>query len=573
MLPLPLWEMALPRPIAVAAARVQVPVTPDTTIASEFNITKDDMATVYMSPDPFFDYFEEELDHWKWSFDKHHTANLSLVFHNGRLYLGGMTPGTPGAKVDQWRVNLRGAWLIKIGSSLVWTISDAQAAFWTLYETGAPSVTLLFSHPELLRGIPNKGLPIVSLAPFSQQMHDQLNRRWDFSTVAGYLRKAPPYKIVDSGDVLNYVTCVMRLTCRKLLWQEDWSDWQASEFLQLNQYDAQTKFGLPVAVESNKAIFNLVWSYGINSVDDRKKAWCSCDGSTGSSQVCVLDKTYANCVDQTSACLFYGIAVAENLIIYGADVSNAFAEAPLPKQGFYIRPDKAFHEWWTTHKKQPPILSGHMIPILSAMQGHLELLRLWEKHVDAILQELGLTPMIHEPCLSSGIIDGKRIIFMRQVDDFAIATPDAHNAGFLLDMLDDKLSIPLKHQGHLDMYNGVDILQTHHYIHLSCTSFIGKISAKYLSTCMKHMYASSTCPTPFPTDSAWWNEFNKAVGDSDVKAQALLAKDMQLNYCAGVGKLIWAMTTCRPDLAFASVKLSQSNLCPHKIHYHGLKML
>jgi hypothetical protein len=31
------------------------------------------------------------------------------------------------------------------------------------------------------------------------------------------------------------------------------------------------------------------------------------------------------------------------------------------------------------------------------------------------------------------------------------------------------------------------------------------------------------------------------------------------------------MTTCRPDLAFASVKLSQSNSCPHKIHHHGLK--
>jgi hypothetical protein len=107
--------------------------------------------------------------------------------------------------------------------------------------------------------------------------------------------------------------------------------------------------------------------------------------------------------------------VAENLIVYGAYVSNAFAEAPPPKQGFYIRPDKAFHEWWTTHKKRPPILSGHMIPILS-MQGHPELPRLWEKHVDAILEELGLTPTIHEPCLYSGIIDGKRIIFMRQED-------------------------------------------------------------------------------------------------------------------------------------------------------------
>ncbi len=38
-----------------------------------------------------------------------------------------------------------------------------------------------------------------------------------------------------------------------------------------------------------------------------------------------------------------------------------------------------------------------------------------------------------------------------------------------------------------------------------------------------------------------------------------------------MGELIWAMTTCHPDVAFASVKLSQSNLCPHKIHYHGLK--
>jgi hypothetical protein len=94
------------------------------------------------------------------------------------------------------------------------------------------------------------------------------------------------------------------------------------------------------------------------------------------------------------------------------------------------------------------------------------------KHVDAILQELGLAPTIHEPCSYSGIIDGKRIIFMRQVDNFAIVAPDAHTADVLLNMLNDKLSIPLKRQGHLDMYNGVDIIQTRHYIRLSCTSFI-----------------------------------------------------------------------------------------------------
>jgi hypothetical protein len=52
----------------------------------------------------------------------------------------------------------------------------------------------------------------------------------------------------------------------------------------------------------------------------------------------------------------------ENLSIYGVDVSNAFAEPPPPKQGFYIQPDKVFFEWWALkmdgHK---PIAAGYVI--------------------------------------------------------------------------------------------------------------------------------------------------------------------------------------------------------------------
>jgi hypothetical protein len=121
------------------------------------------------------------------------------------------------------------------------------------------------------------------------------------------------------------------------------------------------------------------------------------------------------------------------------------------------------------------------------------------------------------------------------------------------------------------MYNGVDVHQTRDYIKLTCTTFIDKISEKYLATWMKHMYASSSHPTPFPSDANWWRDFNAAIGDPDPKEQATLAKSMQLSYRAGMGEMIWAMTTCHPDVAFASVKLSQSNSCPHKIHYHGLK--
>jgi hypothetical protein len=137
-----------------------------------------------------------------------------------------MTPGAPGARVDKWRVILHGAWLIKIGCTMVSTISEAQLAFQALYDAGTPFVTLLFSHPELHHDILNIGLPILVLStPFSQQTHDQLNRWWDFTTVTDFLHKAPPYKVVDSGDVLNYVTRVMKLTHGTLLWQDDWYDW------------------------------------------------------------------------------------------------------------------------------------------------------------------------------------------------------------------------------------------------------------------------------------------------------------------------------------------------------------
>ena len=75
---------------------------------------------------------------------------------------------------------------------------------------------------------------MVSSAPFTQQTHNQLNRWWGFTSVAEYLCKAPPYSIIGSGDVLNYITRLMKLAHGKLLRQDDWSDWQTLEYLQLD---------------------------------------------------------------------------------------------------------------------------------------------------------------------------------------------------------------------------------------------------------------------------------------------------------------------------------------------------
>ncbi len=102
-----------------------------------------------MSPDPYFKAFEEVIDLRKFNLTKHCTAGLCLAHSDGHLYLGGMTPSTPGAKIPRWRTRIRGAWLIQIRPTQVFTIEDAQEAFWELSALAVPPVTLLFSHPEI----------------------------------------------------------------------------------------------------------------------------------------------------------------------------------------------------------------------------------------------------------------------------------------------------------------------------------------------------------------------------------------------------------------------------------------
>ncbi len=179
---------------------------------------------------------------------------------------------------------------------------------------------------------------------FSQFTHVQLNNRLDLLEDGLCILHTHNYNIVESGHNQNYVTRVMRLTRGKLLKQDDWSNWQQSEYLQLDQYNAQGMCGNPITVEQDDTIVFLAWTYSIKALDGRKKARCVCNGPTcsGMGAVKVLD----NCVDQTSSCLFYAVSAGKNIFVFGADVYNAFAKAPLPKQGFYIRPEHSLCVGW-----------------------------------------------------------------------------------------------------------------------------------------------------------------------------------------------------------------------------------
>jgi hypothetical protein len=377
--PIPLRLSAAPQQqqFAAAVAKLEIPAD-HRWFDVEFNkidIIKDMaldkkevFAQVYLSPSPYFDAFEELMNIRHWTTLDHKTAGLNLLQRDDRLVVGSILSSTPAAKIPRWRSRIRRAWLLMVDGKEVHSKADVFEALACIRDEGRQDCKLLLAHPEIKDGLTNEGIPQISI--------DQLNARYILSAENLDRQESPQF---ISAGVYQYV--FSKLTRGKLVKQPDWKEWQEAEWTQLNHYWSQFMFGQPVQVKSREHVFHLVWTYKIKDEDGRKKARCACDGSTRGGKVRVLDHTHANCVDHTASRMFYAISAAENLRCYGGDVSNTFAEAPPPKQGFYIQPDRAFREWWV-HCGNEPIPEGWVLSVLKAMQGHPESPRLWEKHCD-----------------------------------------------------------------------------------------------------------------------------------------------------------------------------------------------
>lgn len=160
-------------------------------------------------------------------------------------------------------------------------------------------------------------------------------------------------------------------------------------------------FEKPQPKPPGAAAWPLVWTFIQKPPpDNRKKARCVIDGSKRWRKTITIRNTYANSLATDSERLFWALAAKNGLIVAGADVSNAFVEAPAPGDTFYIIPDNIFRQWWMQHKNRPPIPSGWVLKVKYALQGHPESPRLWEHHITRILKDkLQFKATHHEPCL------------------------------------------------------------------------------------------------------------------------------------------------------------------------------
>jgi hypothetical protein len=148
-------------------------------------------------------------------------------------------------------------------------------------------------------------------------------------------------------------------------------------------------FGTPQAAINNAGVFHTVWTYVIKALDGHKKAWFACDGSPCLGQAHILDETYANYINKTSSCMFYGIVTAENFLFIELMFLMHLQKLRLQNRVFTSTRIERFTNGGSSVKSNLPSNQAFVIPILSALQGHPVLPHLWEKHTDATFTRAG----------------------------------------------------------------------------------------------------------------------------------------------------------------------------------------
>jgi hypothetical protein len=292
-----------------------------------------------------------------------------------------------------------------------------------------------------------------------------------------------------------------------------------------------------------------------------------------------LAETYVYCVEQPVSCLFFALAAALNYLIFGGDAQDAFAHSPAPKVPTFVQLDDAFMEWY---KAQINITLDRrqVLPVLHALQGHPEAARLWEEHISKILCDLDFHSTTHEQNIYLATIDGHKILLLCQVDDFVLAMPDPAIAARLYDQigkclqLPGKTSVPFQQQGLIDSFNGVNILQTRHYIKLSCTSYIRRLLAAHhwATPALDEPKPGSRPTEPLPASAI--HALYQATGFLEGSPEhAALAKDMGFSYRTLLGKILYAYVTARPNIGYAISTLAKFATTPAKLHCTCLKGL
>ncbi|KAG7341264.1 helicase domain protein [Nitzschia inconspicua] len=311
---------------------------------------------------------------------------------------------------------------------------------------------------------------------------------------------------------------------------------------------------------------------------ERRSRSC-CDGSLRAAPLLhQVASTYSSCIEQPIQRMFFALAAAHDMQVYGGDATDAFAHSPPPETPTFIMIDDAYAEWYKA--RFGVTLDWNMVlPVLHALQGHPESGRLWETYINKILSlpELSFRSTTHDGTIYSGVFEGEPILLLRQVDDFALACRRESTAKAVYEFIGKALQQPneapppFTYLGLLSDYNGVDVHQTADYIELTSAGYIDRLLRSHGWDTPSPHESSDDRSAPLPVDAVD-RLYQSPAGPSEGSPEhADLCESQGFSYRTLLGELLYAYITCRPDIGYAVVTLSKFASAPHAYHYSCLK--
>jgi dUTP pyrophosphatase len=175
----------------------------------------------------------------------HPTRGLDVIMNDAynKVQLLACNKGTPAGRINKWRSTLRNALLLDFNGTPTTSIRHLNSL---IENANEGFFKIKFGTIDKHAMHPQQGVP--------QLYFDQLNQigrhlfalehEPEWQSVEKYYA-SPKLNRMRSGIIPKGRRRGAKLTRRKLQLRPDWSDWKASEFKQLNQYETQQMFEEP----------------------------------------------------------------------------------------------------------------------------------------------------------------------------------------------------------------------------------------------------------------------------------------------------------------------------------------
>lgn len=249
--------------------------------------------------------------------------------------------------------------------------------------------------------------------------------------------------------------------------------------------------------------------------------------------------TYAPVARITTIRLLLALAAINNLVIHQMDVKTAFLNGDLEEE-VYMKQPEGF------------IMPGreHMVcKLVKSLYGLKQAPKQWHQKFDEVVLSSGFILNQSDKCVY-GKFDssGKGVIICLYVDDMLIFGTDQNQVDKTKKFLSSKFS--MKDMGEADVILGIKIKRENKGIVITQSHYIEKI--------LKKFNREDCSPVSTPMDPA-------------VKLMPNTGKPVdQLEYSRAIGCLMYAMTSTRPDIAYAVGRLSRFTSNPSRHHWHAI---